>query len=85
MYLHTLKNISSYILLFVKDCQNLSVRYVKSLITIVQKQQIILKISLQKLAYFLLHLQSSRTNNSKRFRIKNAKFSGYCSYMNTNK
>ena len=29
--------------------------------------------------------QTLRENNSKTLRIKNAKFSGYCFYMNTNK
>ena len=36
-----------------------------------------------KIAYFLRNLQTSRTNNSRILRTKNAKFSGYCFYMNT--
>ena len=38
----------------------------------------------QKLIYFLRNLKTSRVNNSRVLRIKNAKFSGYCFYMNTN-
>ena len=38
----------------------------------------------KKFAYFLRNLQTSRANNSRIVRIKNAKFSGYCFYMNTN-
>ena len=38
-----------------------------------------------KLAYFLRHLQTSRANNTRISRIKNAKVSGYCFYMNTNR
>ena len=38
----------------------------------------------KKFAYFLRNLQTLRTNNSRIPRIKNAKFSGYCFYMNTN-
>ena len=37
-----------------------------------------------KLVYFLRILQTSPANNSRIFRIKNAKFSGYSFYMNTN-
>ena len=37
----------------------------------------------RKLAYFLRTIQASRANNSIIFRIKNAKFSGYCFYMDT--
>ena len=37
-----------------------------------------------KLAYFLGNLQTSRANNSIILRIKSAKFSGHCFYMNTN-
>ena len=37
-----------------------------------------------KLAYFLRNLQTSRVNNSRILRIKNAKFWGYYFYMNTN-
>ena len=38
----------------------------------------------KKLAYFLRKLQVSRANDSRILRIKNAKFSGYCLYMDTN-
>ena len=38
----------------------------------------------KKLAFFLRNLQTSWANNSRILRIKNAKFSGYCFYMNTN-
>ena len=31
-----------------------------------------------------MNLENSRANNSRILRIKNAKFSGYCFYMNTN-
>ena len=55
------------------------VRYVTSLFTIIEKQQKVLK-----LTYFLRNLQSSRANNSRIIRIKNAQFAGYCFYMNTN-
>ena len=37
-----------------------------------------------KLAYFLRNLEISRANNSRILRTKNAKFSGYCFYVNTN-
>ena len=37
-----------------------------------------------KLVYFLRNLQTLRANNSRILRIKNAKFSRYCFYMNTN-
>ena len=37
-----------------------------------------------KLAYFLRNLRTLRINNSKILRVKNAKFSGYCFYINTN-
>ena len=37
-----------------------------------------------KLACFLRNLQASRVNNSRILRIKIAKFSGYCFYVNTN-
>ena len=37
----------------------------------------------KKLAYFLRHLQTSRANNYRTSRIKNAKFWGYCFYVNT--
>ena len=37
-----------------------------------------------KLAYFLRNLQTSRENNWTIVRIKNAEFSQYCFYMNTN-
>ena len=36
------------------------------------------------MAYFLRNIQASRVNNWRVFKIKNAKFSGYCFYMNTN-
>ena len=36
----------------------------------------------KKLAYFLINLQTSRINNTKIPRIKNARFSGYSLYMN---
>ena len=36
------------------------------------------------MAYFLGNLPTSRTNNSRIFRITNAKFSRYCFYTNTN-
>ena len=54
-------------------------RYVKSLLTNIQKQENMLKISLP-----FKNLQTSRTNNSRIFRINNAKFEGYCFNMNTN-
>ena len=38
----------------------------------------------KKLAYFFRNSQTSRVNNSRILRIKNAKFSGYCFYMKTN-
>ena len=38
-----------------------------------------------KLAYDLRNLQISQANNSRILRIVNAKFSGYCFYMNTNR
>ena len=38
----------------------------------------------KKFAYFLRNLQTLRTNNSRIPRIKTAKFSWYCFYMNTN-
>ena len=38
----------------------------------------------KKLPYFLRNLQTSRPNNSRILRIKNAKYSGYCFYMNSN-
>ena len=37
-----------------------------------------------KLLNFLRNLQTSQANNSIILRIKNAKFSGYCYYMNPN-
>ena len=54
-------------------------RYVKSLFANIEKQLNMLKISL-----LLRKLQTSRVNNSRILRIKNAKCSGYCFYMNTN-
>ena len=56
------------------------VRYVKSLITNIKRQQNMLKISL----LFLRNLQTSLVNNSTIIRIKNAKFSRYRFYINTN-
>ena len=38
-----------------------------------------------KLAFFLRNLLTSRVNNSRIFRIKNVKFSGYCFHINTNR
>ena len=38
----------------------------------------------KKLAYFLRNSQTSQVNNLRILRIKNAIFSGYCFYMNTN-
>ena len=52
------------------------VRYAKYLFTNIQKQQNMLKSS---------KVQTLRVNNSKILRIQNAKFSGYCFYMNTKK
>ena len=37
-----------------------------------------------RIAYFLRKMPTSRVNNSRALRIKNAKFSGYCFDMNTN-
>ena len=37
-----------------------------------------------KLTHFLRSLQTSRPNYSRILRIKKVKFSGYCSYVNTN-
>ena len=37
-----------------------------------------------KVAYFLRKTQTSRASNSRILRIRNAKFSGYCFYMNPN-
>ena len=39
---------------------------------------------LKKIAYFLRNLQTSPTDNSTILGIKDAKFSGYCFYINTN-
>ena len=39
---------------------------------------------LKKLAYLLRNLQTSWTSNLKMLRIKNAKYPGYCFYMNAN-
>ena len=39
----------------------------------------------QKLAYFLRNLQTSPANDLRILRIKNAKYSEYCFYTNTNK
>ena len=38
----------------------------------------------KKLAYFSRNLQTSRANNWRILRIKNAKFSGFCFYINRN-
>ena len=38
----------------------------------------------EKLAYFLRNLQTSRENNSRILRIKDAIFSGNCFFMNKN-
>ena len=38
----------------------------------------------KKLAYFFRKLQTSRAKSSRILRIKKAKFSGYCFYVNTN-
>ena len=38
-----------------------------------------------KFAYFLRNLQTSWANNLSVFRIKNAKFSGHCFHINTNR
>ena len=53
------------------------VRYVKNLFTNIQKQQ-----NISKLAYFLENLQTSRANNSRILRVKDAKFFGQCFYLN---
>ena len=37
-----------------------------------------------KITLFLRHLQTSRANNLRILKIKNAKFSGYCFYMSSN-
>ena len=37
-----------------------------------------------KLAYFLRMLQTTQANNFEILRIKSAKFSGHCLYINTN-
>ena len=42
------------------------------------------KQNMLKKAYFLRNLQTSRSNKPRILRIKNAKFSGYCFYLNTN-
>ena len=57
------------------------VRYVKSLFTNTQKQYNMLKISL--LFKKVMNLYTSRANNSRILKIKNAKFRGCCYYMNT--
>ena len=38
----------------------------------------------EKIAFFLIKIQTSRRNNSITLRIKKTKFSGYCFYRNTN-
>ena len=55
-------------------------RYVKSFFIDIQKQQNMLKMN-----YFLRNLQTLQVYNSIIFRITNAKFSGYCFYINTNR
>ena len=55
------------------------VRCVEGLFTNIQKQQNMLQISL-----LFQNLPNSRINNSRILRIRNAKFAGYCFYMNTN-
>ena len=54
-----------------------AIYYMKGLFTSIQKQNML------KLTYFLKHSQVSRTNNES-YRIKNAKFSWHCFYMNIN-
>ena len=54
-------------------------RYMKCLITNIQKQQ-----SMLKVAYFSSKIQTWRENDSRILRIENAKSSGYSSYVNTN-
>ena len=54
--------------------------FARSLFTNIQKHRICLK-----LTYFLINLQTSRTNNSRVLRIKTAKVSGFCFYMKTNR
>ena len=39
---------------------------------------------IKKVAYFFRNLKTSRENKSRILWIKNAKFSGYCFYINTN-
>ena len=51
----------------------------KSLFTNIQKQE-----NMLKLAHFLRNLHILQENNSIILWIKNANFSGYCFYMNTN-
>ena len=51
----------------------------KSLFTNIQKQQIMLKTSL-----LLKKFTNFTDNNSRILKIKNAKFSGYCFYININ-
>ena len=54
-------------------------KYMKCLFRNIQKQWNMLKIG-----YFLRKLQTSWVNNLRILRIKNAKLSGYCFYMNAN-
>ena len=56
------------------------VKFVKYLFANIHKQQNMSRINL----YFFKNLRTSRVNNSRTLRLKNAKFSGYCFYMNTN-
>ena len=55
------------------------VRYEKSFVTNIQKQKNMLKIRL-----LFKKFTTSRPNNSRILRIKNANFSGYCFYMKMN-
>ena len=54
-------------------------RYVKSCLTNIQKQQNKIKI-----AYLLRNSQTLQQNNLRLLRTKKVKVSGYCFYMNTN-
>ena len=55
-------------------------RYVKNLLTNIQKQHNVLKISL----LFKKFTNFTGPNNSRILTIKNAKLSEHCFYMNTN-
>ena len=56
-----------------------NVRYVKNLFRNIRNRKI-----REKLTYILRNLQTLTANNSRVLRIKKAKFSGYCFYMNAN-